>query len=313
MPLIAFGAMTLSSGFNPSKVDGPKRSTYVIEHQIPAREGGVVEYLGSKQPTYQLKGFLAPLGDAFNGPATAVLSGTSYLALTPDASMSWLQNIRASGVPQLLRVESTWSQFSGYAVLYENDFFWVTSVTFAMEAGRGYPYYPYTVDLMRASVATYGNTSGLTSQLGSSNGDYFSGFTYASILVSGQPQGKPLAGIGLYAPTVASGDARVAVFDNGGSLKVQSAAQPVVSGWNYFPLNPTFSMTSGATYYLAFMGDATSTSGWTVAEYDVSSFSGRCVKVSGTPFLSGFGSSLSIATSGYTSGYQFGMDLVAPG
>ena len=265
LPLVAWGPVTFTSGYSPSKIDGPVRTENVIEHQIPAREGGIVEYLGSKQPTYSIKGFLAPTPDNMaSGVALAVLSGYGYYGLNPDDAMHYLQGLRGSGA-QLLRLESTWSNYSGYPVLYENDFFYATSMTFAMEAGRGYPYYPYTIDLMRASASTYGNSSGNSSLTNDSTGDasgaYISGYIrgYTYFAATGFPKTAPLIGMGFYALAVHgtyNASLAIAGITSGGPILAYTASQTVTSGLNYFPLGPTTTLQSGLSYNLLIQSDA---------------------------------------------------------
>jgi hypothetical protein len=288
-PEVSLGPLTFTSGYAPKAIDGPKRDMHLLEHEIPGREGGIVEYLGSNQPTYRLQGFFAPLNDVFNGPSASVLSGAAYVPVTPDAAAAYLMGLRGSGV-LLLQVESTWSQYSGYSVWYDQDFYYIKSVNVAMEAGKGYPYYPYTIDLLRASTLTYGNSSGTNVWTGTSGG-YLSGFVFAWYQSSGWAKGETINTMGVYVAAVSSGSLRVAIYDHvGPTLQAQSAVAPAASGWNYFPLQPSFTTTSGTGYYLAVMGDQPSA--LTLELLVASGAASIPVFISGTPFLSGFPSSL---------------------
>ena len=291
MPLVSLGPFTFSSGWNPTKIDGPKRDSYLVEHAIPGREGGIPEYLGSPQPTWQLKGFLAPNPDAPTGVAGAQLSGSGYVGLSPDSAMNYLKNLRGSGV-SLLKIESTYSMMSGVQVFYENDFYYVSKMTFGLEAGRGFPYYPYGIDLKRASYRTFGNNSGTTvwpGTLVSGNvAGYLSGYMIAYNLPAGS--GAPtttalLVGIGVYALAAASGNIQLGIYQTA-SLQAQSAVQPITSGWNYFPVNPSFTVSSGTVYTLALIGTSTGASGWVLACAAETGFSQYIA--SGRSFTSGF-------------------------
>jgi len=285
---------------------------YVIEHAIPAKEGGIVEYLGSKQTTYQLKGILAADATGFAG---AVLSGTAYYGVNADDAQSYLKAIRGSGA-QLLVLESTWSNLSGYPVLYENGFFQIEKETFGFEGGHGYPYYPFTLDLRGATPATYGNSSG-TQTFPYNSGVYFSGWAYYWRL-SGTQKGERINSLGVFVNSVASGHLQVAVYSGGNpntaTLVGQSASQPVRSGWNWFPINPGFKASSGL-WLFGLMGDASNASGFTVAMFDnLSGISTGDVpdesQQINAPYLSGFPSTPSV--SGYIniSGVQFNQTMV---
>lgn len=308
LPLRAWGPVTFTSGYSPKSIQGPKRTNYVQEHEIPGSEGGVVEYLGSKQPTYKLQGFLAPLNDQFNGPAIAVLSGTTYLALSADDALHYLQGLRGSGA-QLLRIESSWSNFSGYTVLYENDFFYCVDMTFGLEAGRGYPYYPYTIDLMRASYSVFGNNSGNQTVSpnpdGNASGAYFSGYMRAW-LVSGAPRGGVVMGLGAYLLAARSGSLQMGIYSTGNQLLAQTASQGVTSGWNYLPLNPTIKTTSGINYIIGLMSDQVNNTSDAFGYSDTFS-SGISFIMSGTPYLSGFPATL---IQSYVSGWSYDTVIV---
>jgi hypothetical protein len=301
LPLAQLGPYVFSSGAsNPKAMDGQKRTNYVIEHEVPGAEGGQIEYVGSQQPTYRLQGFFAPLNDSLTsgGVAGFVISGQSGVTLSPEGSISYFVGQKGSGA-QLLQLESTWSRQSGNMVLYENDFFYLTDETFAIEKERAYPYYPYTLDLMRATWKSYGQSSGISSVFPSVSGFYFSGYAYTWQQQAGFAQGETIIGLGVYVPTVASGNARVALFSGNYQSNVNtviaSAAQRVHSGWNYFPVNPSYTTTSGQYYVLGFMGDATNTSGFTVGILDTAGTSGTSTPAPNQDFTLGFPTGLSPA------------------
>ena len=273
---------------------------YVVEHQIPAREGGIVEYLGSQQSTYNLRGFIVQQ-ETGGSTAALVLSGNAYVAVNADDAKDFLKLLRGSG-SQLLLIESTYSMGSGYQTLYENGFFQIEKVTFALEAGRGYPYYPYALDLHGTTPKTYGNSSGAGTVLNIGVGNYYSGYIGAWQLAgptSGSPQGEVINTIGIYVSTVSSGNLKVAVYSGqtvtsgiitGATLTAQSAPQAVHSGWNYFPIRPSFQTASGASYLLAMAGDATNQSGFVVAKFDGGAINGTGAQayLSGQSFASAF-------------------------
>lgn len=311
MPLFSYGPYQFTfsgatSGYAPTKVQGPGRSMYVIEHQIPAREGGIVEYLGSEQSKYTWKGFFSPPQDGpYNGTAGYLLSGTQYIPQNADQAMNAVFQLRGSGA-NLLYIESTYSNESGYMRSYENGFFVLEKATFAFEAGHTYPYYPYTIDFRGISPTMYGNSSGSASFAPTDK--YYSGYVFVwSVSRNGPTSGATTNGevintLGIFVNAVASGNAKVAIYSGAdfpsAVLTAQSAAQPVHSGWNYFPLRPSFQSTSGATVIYAFAGDATNSSGFIVAQTDYGTIT-TSVAISGTGF--GFPSSLP-GTIGSTSG-----------
>ena len=306
---VAFGPFVFSSGYNPTHIGGPQRDTHLVEHQIPGLEGSIVEYLGSPQSRYQLKGFLAPNTEVFNGTAGAVLSGTSYVALNADDSLAFLTGLRGSGA-NLLRIESTSTNYSGYPVLYEQDFFYIEKATFGFEAGRSYPYYPYSIDCRRASTRTFGQSSG-TTQFSLGSRAYFSGYAAAFTWRSGFYQGGLVIGLGFYARTVASGSARMAIYNMSGpqgttqGLVAQTASQPVASGWNYFAIRPVLlTMNSGNFYSIGLMSNIGSDSGFTVNNIDAGATSGTASYVSGVIYNSGFPDPLTAGNS-LVSGIQF--------
>jgi hypothetical protein len=310
-----FSGASNFSGNPPTEVRGPDRSAYVTEHQVPALEGGVVEYVGSQQPTYQVKGFVAPSQDGpFNGTAAYILSGKGYLAVSADDARAFLQGLRGSGA-QLLLIESTASMQSGYQQFYENGFFFITKQTFGMEAGRSYPYYPYALDLKGASPATYGNSSGVTTwpglSLSGTGSRYLSGYYLQWGLLASQVNASVVVNtLGAYIQTVASGSLRLGIYDaSTGGLLAQTAPQAVHSGWNYFPINPAFTTVSGRSYHLALMGTATSASGYTIASFDTLSPALMSI-ASGLAFSDGFPSTEPIFF-GSTSGYSYDFVMVA--
>lgn len=310
-----FGPYVFSSGYNPTHIGGPNRDTYLVEHAIPASEGGIVEYVGSPQPTYQIRGFISPPdGGAYNGVASAVLSGAGYVGINADDSLAFLTGLRGSGA-NLLRIESTSTNYSGYPVLYENDFFYIHKLTFAVEAGKTYPYYPYSMECRRASTRTFGQSSGTTQfQLGSRA--YFSGYAAAFTWRSGFFQGGLLIGLGFYAVTVASGSARMAVYNVSGpqgtsqGLVAQSASQAVTSGWNYFPIRPILlAMTSGNFYSIGLMSNITGDSGFTTRMIDAGATSGTSSYQSGITYSNGFPDPLAAGNS-LVSGIQLNAVMV---
>jgi hypothetical protein len=289
---MAYGPYIFTSGYNPQRIEGPQKRTYTIEHKVPGSEGGVVEYIGSEQNMYQIRGFIsAPQDGPATGNAAGVLSGTSYVGVGGDQAAQTLFALRGSGA-QLLRIESTTTQYSGYMNLFENDFYFIEQVNLSYEPGHGYPYYPFNLRLRRASPGFYGNGSG-TATFSGLGGAYFSGYIYAfNLQVSGVPRGEAINTLGVYVNSVASGNLKVAVYSGtsmasgSNKLSVQSASQPVHSGWNYFPVRPGFITVSGTNYILAFAGDATSTSGFVVAQLDTA----------GLPFDSGVESGIGFSS-----------------
>lgn len=270
MPIFRLGPFSFSGlggqsgSYDPQAIEGPAVDSYVAEHQVPGREGGIVEYLGSRQPSYTIRGFITPrdkstdnAGVIFSGPGTAI-------ALNAEATKDTLLKLKGSGA-LLVQIESTYTNVSGYRILYENDFFFIQQLTFGYEAGKGYPYYPYTMVLHRASPKTYGNSSGIATY--APTGTYFSGFIRLMQLRSGAwAVGETINSLGFYAQSVASGNAKMAVYPDIGVGTVapvaQSLSQPVNSGWNYFPIRPSFITTSGHQYHIAIKSDTTNSLGW---------------------------------------------------
>jgi hypothetical protein len=262
---MAYGPYIFTSGYNPQRLEGPQKRTYAIEHKIPGSEGGIVEYLGSEQGMYQIRGFISPSQDGpSTGNAAAVLSGTSYVGVGADQAAQTLFALRGSGA-QLLRIESTTTQYSGYMNLYENDFYYVEQINLSYEPGHGYPYYPFNLRLRRAGAATHGNSSGTSTY---TPGAYFSGYLTCYFLNSGYALGEAINSMGFYALTVASGNVKMAFYNSLDVLVAQTAAQPVHSGLNWFPLRPSFVSTSGDVDRVVLKSDATSSSGWSLGDTD---------------------------------------------
>ena len=313
MPQYQFGPYQFTfsganSGYGPTKIDGPDRTAYVIEHQIPAKEGGVVEYLGSQQSLYQWKGFIAPPQDGpYDGTAAFYLSGSYWVGLNTDDAKDTLVSLRGSGA-QVLKIESTYSNESGYQRWYSNGFFVLEKATMAFEAGHTYPYYPYGIAFHGASPGTYGNSSGTTT-FGNVAGHYLSGYIWAWHLVSGLPLGEPINTLGVYIQSVASGNITLGVYDVNVALQAQSASQAVHSGWNYFPIQPGFTSKSGATYWLAIMGDATGHSGYSIATNNTSGGTTFSVQ-SGIVYASGFPQTFAPGTFAAISGFNLNLVMV---
>lgn len=278
MPLIELGPISFSGLTPPRIIGGPIREHYIVEHQVPGAEGGVVERLGSRQPRYQLQGFLAPLNSPGDS-AIIILSGTAYIARNPDDAQSDLRKIGGSGA-MLLRVESTYSQLSGYAINYLYDFVYINQVNLAYEAGKVYPYYPYTIDLHGATPKTYGNSSG--------DSDWtfgMSGYIRAWRLniTDARPRGEYINTLGVQFDAVTSGNAKLAIYDVVNALKAESTSHAITSGWNYFPIKPGFQAESGVTYKLAIKGDWLSGAN----QQDMKYYGGDTNTSGGEQFMSG--------------------------
>jgi len=91
---------------------------YVIEHEIPAREGGIVERLGSKQFRIKMQGFMDP-GDS-----------------TKSAILSQLSTVQQLTIPSVVSGDSV---FSG--LVYVDEFHT------GPVAGYGYPFYAYVLNM----------------------------------------------------------------------------------------------------------------------------------------------------------------------
>lgn len=305
------------SGYGPTEVRGAGRQMYVVEHAIPAKEGGVIEYLGSQQSTYQLKGFIVQ--QEGGSTANLVLSGTAYVAINADDAKDFLKALRGSGI-QLLLIESTYSNMSGYQNLYENGFFQIEKLTLALEAGRSYPYYPYAIDLRGATPATYGNSSG-TAGFSGLAGKYYSGYIYAWQMggtTSGAvTNGEIINTVGIYVNSVASGNLKVAVYSGSSlasgsnSLAFQTQPQAVHSGWNYFPIRPSFQSKSAVNYIYAFAGDAANSSGFVVAMFDTAGLPFDSGVESGIGFSSAFPTTFAQLSGNSNSGQNIDIVVVA--
>lgn len=312
--LVSLGPFSFSSGYTPQSIEGPSRESYIVEHAIPGREGGITEYVGSRRAGYQIRGFLAPNNDTIGGPAASVLSGTVYTAVDSDASKDFLIPLKASGA-QLFKVESI-AMVNGVRYMYENDFFYIENLTFGYEAGRGYPYYPYSMTLRGASTKTFGQSSG-TAELSLATRAYFSGYAAAFTWRSGFYQGALVIALGFYANAIASGSARMAIYNMSGpqgtsqGLVAQSASQPVHSGWNYFPIRPLLlTMASGNFYSIGLMSNIVSDSGFTVRNIDAAATSGTSSYQSGIIYSSGFPDPLAAGNS-LSSGIQLNAVMVS--
>lgn len=265
-PFVFVSGNTFASGQGraPTDILGPDRGAHVVEHVVPGRTGGIIEALGQRQNTYQIRGFLAPR-ETIADSAGTYLSGASYYSVNADTAKTLLTALRLSG-SLAVKIESTYSMLSGYPIFFENDMFYINDMTFGMEPGRGYPYYPYTIELHRTTPRSYGNSSGAATYAPA--GTYFSGYVRMFRIRSGAwPLGETINTIAIYAQSVASGNAKVAVYpDFGGgdplTVQGQSASQPICSGWNYFSIQPSFVASSGKRYNIAIMSDATSSLGW---------------------------------------------------
>ena len=318
--LVSLGPFSFSSGYTPQGIEGPSRESYIVEHAVPGREGGITEYVGSRRAGYQIRGFLAPNNDTIGGPAASVLSGTVYTAVDSDASKDFLIPLKASGA-QLFKVESI-ALVSGVRYMYENDFFYIENLTFGYEAGRGYPYYPYSMTLRGASTKTFGQSSGTasmpTSIAGSGLGSYLSGYAMTMTWRSGFYQGGLVVALGFNCLSIASGSARMAVFNTSGpqgtsqGLVMQTASQPVHSGWNYFPVRPILlAMNSGNFYQIGVMTDVVSNSGFTIALLDAAGGSGTTSFQSGIIYSSGFPDPFAPSSGLRISGIQLDVVLVS--
>lgn len=259
----------LTTTWAPAAVEGPLRSTYVIEHSTPNAEGGPVEYLGSRQSTIQLRGFLTNFPTVLSG-AGAVVSGpltAPSFAMDADTARDFLLGLRSGA--QIVRIESNASPVSGIARWYVNDFYFITNIQIGYERGRAYPYYPYTIELRQANTSgrSYTESGSVTSNnIPTIAGNYLSGYLWGNYLSGYRPKGETLVGIGVFLNSATSGRLRLAVYDGtDDSFQVGTHRQTVHSGWNWFPLRPTFTTVSGRAYWLAIMGSAADTSGFTVA------------------------------------------------
>ena len=310
MPLVQLGPFVFSSGWNPREIGGPTHRSYVVEHPTPNAEGGPVEYLGSQQPTYQLAGFLTNLGGQLSG-AGAVISGwDGFVAHDADTAKDFLLGLRSGA--QLLMIESTASPTGGIARWYENDFFFIRSMQFGYEAGRAYPYYPYSIELHRSNTSgrSYTESGSTATDMGAIAGNYISGYIYASYLSGIRPGGETLVGLGIFLRSAASGSIKLAIYNgNDDSRTVETRSQNVHSGWNYFSLLPTFTTVSGRHYWLAMKGNVNSTSGFTIGRGTVGTNAGFS-RQSGTPYTDTFPATFAPGTLSGTQPWSLGIAMV---
>jgi hypothetical protein len=93
------------------------------------------------------------------------------------------------------------------------------------------------------------------------------------------------------------------------ALLAQTAAQPITSGWNYFPLNPSIATTSGAQYELGMMANINSWPAASIAYTDLGA-AGYSAIMSGTPFANGFVDPFASLFGAYISGYALDVVMV---
>lgn len=299
---------------NPQSLQGPEIDTYVVEHQVPGREGGVVEYVGSRRKIYTLRGFLSP-SEILTDRAASILSGVALININVDQAKDALLGLKGSGT-LLLKFESTYSSFSGYAVLYENDFFFIRNLTFGFEAGKSYPYYPYSIQLLGASPRQFGN-SGIGSDWSPTN-LYFSGYIIGFSQRSGQyTSGETINSVGFYISAINSGNAKVAIYNQvggAGTLQAESASQAVHSGWNWFPLRPSFTTLNDVLYTICMKADVAGVGGFTIRGIDSSVYSnvsGNQSYQSGISYGPAFPSSFIPGTFANVSGFALSLNMVA--
>ena len=268
---------------------------------MPGAEGGITEYLGHPQRSTQLRGFLT---HSDLDVAGAIWSGALWMPMNADQMKDHLLNIQVSG-PQLLKIESTLSPISGQQIFYANEFYHIQNVTFGYEAGHLYPYYPYTLDLHRARTRNYGNSSGVGALGSPIRG---SGYVQNFELRSGRPQGEFVVGMALYAAAADSGvTGRVGVY-SALNLVAQSHSSPINSGWNYFPVRPTFRTVSGTIYQLAFKTDATTLGQFNIGGIDIPTE--LTTGFQSGVFSSGFPLTYAPGTFDVVSGYQYAVYMV---
>ena len=251
MSVVSLGPFVFSSGWNPQLIEGPLDEPHVVEHRVPNRVGGHIEYVGKRLSNYQIIGFLAPNGNLNESQAGALVSGGGLMTRNADQAKDFLLGMRGSGA-HVLNVEST-LELSGNRLMYETDLFLIMSETFVFEPGHSYPYYPFTIDIKRANYNTYGNSSG-----GSDWANGLSGFIRSWQLPTlSAPKQEPINALGFFAGEIFSGagQAKLAVYSQGNALQAQTASQIVHSGWNYFPIHPSFIAISGDNYKLAIKGN----------------------------------------------------------
>ena len=277
---VDLGPLNISSGILPTDILGPSQDNYVIEHTTPQKLNPHLEYVGFKQPRQQIRGFFAPTFNSKNSNAGAILSGGGFVGSNADEMRTELINMRASGL-QLLRIRSA----DGSGHIYNNEWYCITNISMAFAAAKAYPYYPYTINLLRATPRAFGNNSGTLDWTAG-----FSGFIRTWQLLSGQtPIGYDVVGLGMLVDIVTSGNAKMAVYDSGNSLVVETSVQVVYSGWNYWQLKPGFTAVSGHQYKIAVKADIRSGNAFHM-QYQAAAAdsSGREQSQSGIPFVNPF-------------------------
>lgn len=243
---VDLGPLNISSGILPTNILGPSQDNYVVEHLTPQKLNPHMEYIGFRQPRQQIRGFFAPTGDARDSPAGGILSGAGFFVADADDMREELINMRASGL-QLLRIRSA----DGSGHIYNNEWYCITNISMAFAAAKAYPYYPYTINLLRATPRAFGNNSGTADWTAG-----FSGFIRSWQLVSGQTTIEyDVVGLGMLVDIVTSGNAKMAVYDSGNALVVETSVQVVYSGWNFWQLRPGFTAVSGHQYKIAVKAD----------------------------------------------------------
>ena len=164
--------------------------------------------------------------------------------------------------------------------------------------------------MTRASTKTYGQSSGIETY-NPLTGGYMSGYIRSCIIQSGHPLGELVIGLGVNIMAVASGNAKVAIYNSGRALQAESATQTVHSGWNYFAVNPSFITVSGSRYEFAIKGDAANVSGWVMRQQTLSTNSGQSSVMSGEPYADAFPSTLAPGTLSRVSGLVYDLVMVA--
>jgi hypothetical protein len=178
---VTLGAITFDP---PPQAITTKKDAYVVEHQVPGMEGGVVEYVGSRQQRFQLHGLLVESGADLNMLAMMGMKGTS----------------------QLFSVASTQSgQYFASGPVFVED------VKFDYGAGHGYPYYGFVIDLVAGAsgaggVASLALQSNVSVGLGFSFGvPSFGHLSHVQKSYAGVNVAVPSFGPELHAPTVSVG------------------------------------------------------------------------------------------------------------
>lgn len=294
-------------GWNPQIINGRNIEAYVVEHAVPGKIGGIVEFMGARQPTFEIRGFITPR-EIITDNAAQIVSGRLYVGIQADEAIRHLRAIGGSGAI-LLRIESNYTSFSGYQSWYENDIYQVRSISVGYEPAKAYPYYPYTINLVRIDPATYGNSSG-----GSDWTAGGSGYIRSWQLRSGgsaSPRGETINTLGVYFSSATSGNAKLAIYNASNSLQAQSPSQAIYSGWNYFPIRPGIETSSGVEYKLAIKTDLPTGAGGSLMRYwpGDSTTSGREQFESGVAYADAFPATYSPSTS--VSGQAFNIIMVS--